>query len=142
MDQRLARVRESLPETGPGKLPAVRASGGHSADDVAEEAGGWLARAARTRDEFPRRYAIARGYLALRTRPDAVAVLLERLVSAPDTDLAAARQLLLALLLDRDGRRQSNLRLHAAVDAAFPDAQGVREAEAQRRRRFAVALRL
>ncbi|MEM6996159.1 MAG: hypothetical protein AAF721_36970 [Myxococcota bacterium] len=139
--QRLALVRELPPDVGTQPLAPRLPSTLPSADAVADDAAHWLRRAVEASAAFPRAYAVVRATLPLRTRPDAVAVLVERAVAGDAPELVAARDLLRPRLGTHDGRRLSTLGLRLEAQGVWPEPDTVEAAEAQRRRRFAVALR-
>ena len=140
---RLGRVRDKLPEAGPGRLPARYVAPYPAADAIADEATIWLTRAVDpVLEDWTRRYAATRAALILRTRPDATAVLLERAATPPiEPARLAVTPLLVALLDAHDPRRMATLRLRSAVEAGLPRGSDRDVVEGRRRRRFAVALR-
>lgn len=146
--RRLRLVREKLPQTGPGTVVPNNA-GPSRTEELAADATAWLVASAHAEPPFARIYAAARAVLVLRRRPDALAAVIES-ARAPAADAAArtrgdavraALPLLLALLDARGNPSAHTLRIRSAAEAADPARQAMHEAEARRRRRFAVALR-
>jgi hypothetical protein len=154
LELRLARARARTPpppEHGPAPPPTASDPPWPSAGSVATEAAEWIERAP-SEAGLPRRYALGRALLLVRSRPDALVLLLDG--GAAEDASPALRHAVAWLTREleaRDDGRLSWLQRWAAADAARPRgdpgadatkaAYDLHRAEASRRRRFAVRMR-
>lgn len=150
LEHRLARSRARTPPPPEhGTAPPIRAGEPPwpVAGVVADEALAWIERAPAD-DGLPRRYALGRALLLVRGRPDALVLVLDQTVAEDATAAArAAAGWLRRELEARDDGRLSWLQRRVAADPDPRRAQpgtgaaGLRQAEAARRRRFALGMR-
>jgi hypothetical protein len=151
LEHRLARARARTPPPpehgptlpGPASEPSWPAPG-----SVADEAAAWIEQAP-VDPGLPRRYALGRALLLVRARPDALVLLLDH-ATAEDASPALRQALgwLTTELAARDDGRLSWLqrRVAAEPDPTLraddgTDSEARHQAEAARRRRFALRMR-
>lgn len=149
LEHRLARARARTPpppEHGTAEPWRLRQAPWPEPVAVAEEAAGWIVRAPAT-GGLPQAYALGRAVLLVRTRPDAL-VLLVDLATAEDASpaLRDAVGWLRRELEARDDGRLSWLGRRVATDprpdrGSRSDGPALHQAEAARRRALALALR-
>lgn len=150
LDLRLSRARARTtppPEHGTGHTAHAAELPWPRAEAVAEEAAAWIERAP-PGTGLPRRYALGRALLLIRSRPDALVLLLDR-TTADDASpaLRAASAWLEPELAARDDGRLPWLQRRVAAqvthaEAGTDDARPIdHAAEADRRRRYAVRMR-
>lgn len=150
LEHRLARARARTPPP-PEHGPAAPWHGSEppwpGAGSVADEAAGWIDRAPAD-PGLPRRYALGRALLLVRSRPDALVLLLDHATAADASPaLGEAVGWLRRELEARDDGRLAWLQRRAAADPQRirgdhgPDGAELQRAEAARRRAFALRMR-
>lgn len=160
LEHRLARVRARTPPPPEhGTAPPIRLGEPPwpSAGTVADEAAAWIERAP-AEPELPRRYALGRALLLVRSRPDALVLLLDQATAEDATPAlrSAAAWLRRELEARDDGRlpwlqrrvaaEPDPLRAHRGTGRADGRAgpgtpAGLDQAEAARRRQYALRMR-
>lgn len=151
LEHRLARVRARVPPPPEhGTAPPIRVPEPPwpTAATVADEAATWIERAP-AEPELPRRYALGRALLLVRSRPDALVQLLDHATADDASPMSGLRGAVPWLRRELEARDDGRLPWLQRRVAAEPDpARGPRgpgasldATEAARRRRYALRMR-